>query len=64
MSKLTRNLLFALAVVMTLLGLEAPAKAFPACTGGTPFRCICNGHWNGCVADPSMCPSCGVLPQS
>ncbi len=55
MSKLTRNLLFALAVVVTLLGLEAPAKAVPMCTGGTPYPCMCNGQWHGCQVFACNC---------
>jgi hypothetical protein len=56
MSKLTRNLLFAFAVVVTLFGLEAPARAFPACAAGsaTPYACRC-GTLFKCVANAAAC---------
>lgn len=56
MGKLTRNLLFVLAGVLTLVGLEAPARAFPACAAGsaTPYGCRCGTQFK-CVANAAAC---------
>jgi hypothetical protein len=55
MTKLTRNLLFALAATLTLFGLEAPATALPSCAvGPTPYLCHCGTQYR-CVANAAAC---------
>lgn len=55
MNKMTRSLLLAFAVVVSVLGTVRPAKAIPLClAGGPPYSCHCGTQWK-CVADATAC---------